>query len=363
MLKLPDKADLVIATLGEAAVPSPLKGQRDAFVSSTNGVLIGREIGEQQEFIERGESPPCFEAAGPRERIFFEPASTSCGIVTCGGLCPGLNDVIRSIVLTLTHAYGVRRVLGFRYGYFGTVIGASTAEPIELDSRDGGEHPSARGDAARHLPGPAGRRRHGRPAGEARPSGPVHDRRRRHLARRLGPGRGDRPRRGLSIGVIGVPKTIDNDLLWTQRTFGFAYRRGGGTVGLGRGAQRSPGGVERYRTGQADGAPHRLDRDPRDAGRRRRQLLSHPGGPLHSRGEGRLPRAARGPPRRSPPRRRRGRRGRRAGADRVPRRRGAGRVRQRQAQGHRRLPAATDPRALLLPRHARSTSSTSIPAT
>ena len=63
--------------------------------------------------------PPRFEAAGPREKIFFDPATLACGIVTCGGLCPGLNDVIRSIVLSLHHHYGVRTIYGFRYGYEG----------------------------------------------------------------------------------------------------------------------------------------------------------------------------------------------------------------------------------------------------
>ena len=57
--------------------------------------------------------------AGPRENIFFDPDILSCGIVTCGGLCPGLNDVIRAIVLSLYHHYGVRKVFGFRYGFEG----------------------------------------------------------------------------------------------------------------------------------------------------------------------------------------------------------------------------------------------------
>ena len=52
------------------------------------------------------------ECAGPRERLFFDPATLACGIVTCGGLCPGLNDVIRAIVLSLHHHYGVGRSTG-----------------------------------------------------------------------------------------------------------------------------------------------------------------------------------------------------------------------------------------------------------
>ena len=58
-----------------------------------------------------------FELAGAREKLFFNPPETRAGIVTCGGLCPGLNDVIRSLFFEMRHAYGVKEVLGFRWGY------------------------------------------------------------------------------------------------------------------------------------------------------------------------------------------------------------------------------------------------------
>ena len=53
---------------------------------------------------------PGFEAGGPRRKIFFDPSKTRVGIVTCGGLCPGLNNVIRGLVMELTRHYGVRRI-------------------------------------------------------------------------------------------------------------------------------------------------------------------------------------------------------------------------------------------------------------
>lgn len=62
-----------------------------------------------------------FEEAGPREKLFFDPAKTTVGIVTCGGLCPGLNDIIRGIVNQCHRQYGITRVYGFRYGYEGLV--------------------------------------------------------------------------------------------------------------------------------------------------------------------------------------------------------------------------------------------------
>ena len=72
-----------------------------------------------------------FERAGPRQRIFFDPATTRVGIVTCGGLCPGLNNVLRSMVLELHHKYRVKEIFGFRYGFEG--LDPETAkEPLRL---------------------------------------------------------------------------------------------------------------------------------------------------------------------------------------------------------------------------------------
>ena len=71
------------------------------------------------------------ESAGPRETLFFDPSRLACGIVTCGGLCPGLNDVIRAIVLSLHHHYGVQKIYGFRFGYEG-LVRRYGHKPLEL---------------------------------------------------------------------------------------------------------------------------------------------------------------------------------------------------------------------------------------
>src|SRR3954453_22031258 len=72
------------------------------------------------ERIEVGSDPGLlFELAGPRAKLFFDGKETCAGIVTCGGLCPGLNNVIRSLFLELHYCYGVKEVLGFRGGYSG----------------------------------------------------------------------------------------------------------------------------------------------------------------------------------------------------------------------------------------------------
>jgi 6-phosphofructokinase 1 len=160
-----------------------------------------------------------FEKAGPREHIYFDPAQVRAAIVTAGGLCPGLNNVIRSIVLQLHYGYGVRDVLGIRYGYAGmnpsgghppipmtletvadihrmggTILGSSRAQIVPAIAVDflqnrgikilfaiGGDG-TLRGAHAIHL---------------------------------------EAVKRGYPLAVIGVPKTIDNDIPFVWRSFGF----------------------------------------------------------------------------------------------------------------------------------------------
>src|SRR5262245_9046970 len=111
--------DFSIPTLGPCGTPSPMSAVR--LVGGAERVLFHSSYAELQPWVEHRTEPPAMEVAGPRRTIFFDPARLSCGIVTCGGLCPGLNDVIRSIVLSLHYHYGVTRVYGFRYGYEGLV--------------------------------------------------------------------------------------------------------------------------------------------------------------------------------------------------------------------------------------------------
>src|SRR4051812_48852530 len=111
--------DFTIARLGVCRVPSPMSGVH--FVEDDDRVLYPSTMKELQRLLAAGEEPPAMESAGPRTRLFVDPAGIACGIVTCGGLCPGLNDVIRAIVLSLHHHYGVRRIYGFRFGYAGLV--------------------------------------------------------------------------------------------------------------------------------------------------------------------------------------------------------------------------------------------------
>jgi 6-phosphofructokinase 1 len=152
--------------------------------------------------------------------LFFQPARTRCAIVTCGGLCPGENDVIRAIVLTLTHSYGVHQILGIRYGYAG--LNPSPPEPpIELTL-----------ERVENLHGQGGSLL-ASSRGPQQVSAMVDslDRQRIDVLFAIG---GDGTlrgaaaladeirRRALPIAVVGVPKTIDNDLQWIDRSFGFS---------------------------------------------------------------------------------------------------------------------------------------------
>jgi 6-phosphofructokinase 1 len=209
--------NFTVSKLGEGRIISPITGVR--FVDDEEHVLYHSDFRELNGYLDAGIKPPCLEKAGPREKIYFDPAGLKCGIVTCGGLCPGLNDVIRSITLTLTRQYGVKQVLGFRYGYEGLSSKFNHA-PLELT-------PEA--VRAIHETG-------GTILGSSRGNQDVNDmvdtltrlnigilfaiggdgtlRGAQAIAREVA-------RRGLKIGVIGIPKTIDNDISFTQQTFGF----------------------------------------------------------------------------------------------------------------------------------------------
>ncbi|MCX5900763.1 MAG: 6-phosphofructokinase, partial [Proteobacteria bacterium] len=118
-----------IAKLGACTTASPMAGVR--FVSDDEHVLYHTSMQDIKGYTDRGAMPPSMELAGPREKIFFDPSTLRCGIVTCGGLCPGLNDVIRAIVMSLHFHYGVRQVVGFPFGYEG-LSSKYNHEPMEL---------------------------------------------------------------------------------------------------------------------------------------------------------------------------------------------------------------------------------------
>ena len=159
-----------------------------------------------------------FEAAGPRQNIYFDPAKTRAAIVTCGGICPGLNNVIRSAFLELHYNYGVQEVYGLRYGYAG-LNPACGFEPVRLTP-----------EMVDHI-----HEHGGTVIGTSRGPQPPEVMTQFLLDRGInllicvggdGTLRGAKAiadealRRKLPIAVVGVPKTIDNDVMYVQRTFG-----------------------------------------------------------------------------------------------------------------------------------------------
>ncbi|HWU38081.1 MAG TPA: 6-phosphofructokinase, partial [Candidatus Acidoferrum sp.] len=203
------KSDLnfEISRLGECRFRSPMAGVR--FIRDDERALVHSQLHEIQASLDEGKDPLTMELAGPREKIYFNPSTLRCGIVTCGGLCPGLNDVIRAIVMSLFHHYGVKTVYGFRFGYEGLVPKYGHT-PLEL---------TPQAVSSIHQMG-------GTILGSSR--GPQNIAEMIDTLERMDIGilftiggdgtlRGARAiseevkRRGLKISVIGIPKTIDND--------------------------------------------------------------------------------------------------------------------------------------------------------
>ncbi|MEJ2700910.1 MAG: ATP-dependent 6-phosphofructokinase [Sedimentisphaerales bacterium] len=219
-LKPNELPDLSIETLGTAQYDSPLLRGGRHFVEDDEKILVYCHSESLKALRSSGQTPPMFERAGPRRKLFFDPKKLNCGIVTCGGLCPGLNDVIRTITLSLVWQYGVSNVFGFRYGYAGLSSNAP-ASPLLLTPKivDG-----------IHLKG-------GDILSSSRGAQNVDDmvdtltkmeisvlftiggdgtlRGARELVRTIA-------RRKLQISVVGVPKTIDNDISGIEQSFGFS---------------------------------------------------------------------------------------------------------------------------------------------
>ncbi len=211
---------LEVSTLGPCQFKSPLK--RSKRTGEGVGTYVPDDMRVLYELRHReGEPihPVSFERAGAREDLFFDPNKTRAAIVTCGGLCPGINNVIRSLVLELTHNYGVAEVLGIRYGYQG-LNPAAGRSPIQLTP--------ATVDGIHHQGGTilGSSRGHQEPATTVEfladnkidilfcIGGDGTQRGAHKMADEIA-------RRQLPISIIGIPKTIDNDIKFCFRTFGF----------------------------------------------------------------------------------------------------------------------------------------------
>jgi len=208
--------DTNIINLGPAKIQTTLVNQR--FVDDTRLLTLSMTSDELSE-LDADTLPMQFEKAGPRQKIYFDPSKTKCAIVTCGGLCPGINDVIRTIVMKAHYQYGIRTVVGIRnglrgfipeYGYDvleltpervsnihqfgGTILGTSREQQRAEEIVDSLERMNVN---VLFVIGGDGTMR---------------------AAKKIVSEISSRKR---NISVIGIPKTIDNDINFVTRSFGF----------------------------------------------------------------------------------------------------------------------------------------------
>ncbi len=219
-----EKYDFTVPFVGFPKIQSPIKMSNTFGDSIANYVkddeLIMYDIDVDKDNLRRELNiEELMQRAGPREKIYFHPGHVHAGIVTCGGLCPGLNDVIRSIVRTLWYRYGVRRITGIRNGYKGLLaeynipimeLNPDVVEDIHhtggtiLGSSRGGSNTEDIADSIERL----NLNMLFTIGGDGTQRGALR------LAEEL-------ESRKLKIAIVGVPKTIDNDLSFIQKSFGF----------------------------------------------------------------------------------------------------------------------------------------------
>jgi len=216
--------DTNIPTLGKTKIFSPIKNhnrgkQLKNFISDDDRLIVNLKLSDIASTIKKGEDPPCFEMAGPREKIYFDPSKLKCALVTCGGLCPGLNDIIRSIVLELYYGYSVRSIFGIRYGLQGfipefrhDVIDLTPDFVCNILDMGGSVLGSSRGpQSIDEIVDSLERMNIGilfmiGGDGTLIAASKIAD---------------AITKRGLKISVVGIPKTIDNDIHMVSRSFGF----------------------------------------------------------------------------------------------------------------------------------------------
>ena len=245
-----DGFDLSVKTLGPCRHASPLaellylRRTSHHWVDASDRVLLDDTAAMVRARGTVVADLPGFEAGGPRREIFFDPSKTRVGIVTCGGLCPGLNNVIRGLVMELTRHYGVRRITGFRNGYqgfiarYGHPVMDLTPQVVGDINEDGGtilgssrgrQDPEEIVDCLEQL--------------NINVLFVIGGDGSLHAAQEIA---GVIAERSLRIAIVGVPKTIDNDIPFIDHSFGFrtAFSRATESIRAAHIEARSaPGGV------------------------------------------------------------------------------------------------------------------------
>ena len=212
-----DQYSCRVDTLGECKIVSPV--HHHEFIHEGERIFVSEEEAYMKEMEKKLGHLPTFERAGPLPKIFHDPNWTRVGIVTAGGLCPGLNNVIKGLVEILSFDYGVKNIFGIRFGYAGLnpdfgyqpiMLNPDTVDTIHelggtiLGSSRGQQPTDIIVDTLVRMNinilfcvGGDGSLRCAREVAE------------------------ECLKRNLKISVIGIPKTIDNDLQFVGRSFGF----------------------------------------------------------------------------------------------------------------------------------------------
>jgi 6-phosphofructokinase 1 len=219
-----DNLDFTIEELGKANVKSPIEMSKIIgdgianYVNDSQFVRLSTDVTPgPQPHLKKSQ---VIERAGPREYIYYTPAHVHAGIVSCGGLCPGINDVIRAIVRCLWYRYGVHRISGIRYGYLG-FLPDSKFDIKELNPNNVDDIHKLGGTFL------------GSARGGGREVSTIVDTMEKLNLNMLFIIGGDGTQRGsldiaeevdkrqLKVAVIGIPKTVDNDFALIDRSFGF----------------------------------------------------------------------------------------------------------------------------------------------
>jgi len=209
--------DFFITNLGKRLFKSPLNISN--FTQDKKRLLFNTYLDNYLSCTDKEGQPLSVELAGPRDKIFFDPSQTKAAIVTCGGLCPGINDVIRSLTMTLFHRYGVKNILGVKYGLMG-LNPASGLKLISLTPEFVNDITSIGGSILSTSRGPQ----------DVDVMVDYLVRLNINILFCIG-GDGmiraaekiiaEVTRRNLKIAIVCIPKTIDNDLNLIQKSFGF----------------------------------------------------------------------------------------------------------------------------------------------
>ena len=217
VLKNPENFDFKVQQLGEPCHPNP--SNQEEFVSEGERIAFSSQVKNLQNQFKNCKELPSFEKAGARKTLFHNPKKTKAAIITCGGLCPGLNNVIKGLVNVLEKGYKVREIYGIRYGYKG-LAKCSNIEPIQLNSESVDQIHKQGGTIL------------GSSRGNQDPEEMVDVLQEKGINLLFCIG-GDGTLKGAKaiadaannreapIGIVGIPKTIDNDLGFVEKTFGF----------------------------------------------------------------------------------------------------------------------------------------------